>query len=200
MAHLHSEPTRRERRKHDVRARLLDSAVTLFVSRGYAATSVSDIAERADVARATAFNYFPRKEDYFVAWMDARRDAIRTVFADPALSGLDTATRLVRGFEAVARFYEADPAGRAMVREWLKAGGPLLAQASDSAGLIAGLLRAGQAAGDVRPAVDAEAAGRMTLDLYLGALYRWAGGTEDALVAPLAAALRLLFDSFSQPA
>ncbi len=190
--------SRRERRKQDVRARLLDSAVALFVERGFDATSVSEIAERADVARATAFNYFPRKEDYFTGWMEARRDAFRAVFADPALAGLATPARLARGFAAVGGFYEADPAGRPMVREWLRAGGPVLAQASDSAGFVATMLTEGQDAGDIRPDLDTALAGRMVLDVYLGALYRWAGAGDDAALAePLARTLALLLDAFS---
>jgi AcrR family transcriptional regulator len=192
-----SAPSRRERRKQEIRARLLDSAVALFVAHGYAATSVSDIAERADVARATAFNYFPRKEDYFVAWMEARREAFRAAFADPALAGLATASRLLRGFETLGRFYDTDPAGRPMVREWLKAGGPLLAQASDSAGMVTTVLAAGQAAGDIRADLDVALAGRVVLDVYLGALYRWGRAEGTVLAGSLARALGLVLDGFS---
>jgi AcrR family transcriptional regulator len=54
---------RRERKKAEVRRHISDMATTLFAERGFDDVSVSEIAERADVARPTVFAYFPRKED-----------------------------------------------------------------------------------------------------------------------------------------
>jgi len=49
---------RRVRRRQEVRRRVYRAAVELFVERGFDATTMDDIAERADVARATVFNHF----------------------------------------------------------------------------------------------------------------------------------------------
>lgn len=51
------------------------AAVELFVERGFEATTMEDIAERADVARATVFNYFQRKTAFLDEWSAARRRA-----------------------------------------------------------------------------------------------------------------------------
>jgi AcrR family transcriptional regulator len=61
-------PGRRERRRAETRARLLDAALTLFIERGFAATTVEDITRAADVAKGTFFNYFPSKEHIFSAF------------------------------------------------------------------------------------------------------------------------------------
>jgi len=53
---------RRERKKREVELRIREAALELFQEQGYAATTVEQIAERADVAKGTVFNYFPRKE------------------------------------------------------------------------------------------------------------------------------------------
>ncbi len=53
------ELTRRERRKREVRGRILAAAVGLFDERGFGATKVAEICERADVAHKTFFNHFP---------------------------------------------------------------------------------------------------------------------------------------------
>ncbi|WP_202964807.1 TetR/AcrR family transcriptional regulator [Inquilinus limosus] len=45
------------------RQAISDVATRLFVERGFDKVSVADIADEADVARKTVFNYFPRKED-----------------------------------------------------------------------------------------------------------------------------------------
>lgn len=53
---------RRERRAQETRRRILDAALVLFSERGIDAVTVEDVADRADVARATVFNYFVSKE------------------------------------------------------------------------------------------------------------------------------------------
>src|SRR5436305_122201 len=73
--------TLRERKRQDTEDRLLSAAVDLFVERGYDATSMDEVAARAEVSRATAFNYFARKEDLLVAWADRRRDRVRAELA-----------------------------------------------------------------------------------------------------------------------
>ena len=57
-----SELSRRERRKLEIRDRILEAGVALFDERGLEATRVAEICERADVANKTFFNYFPTKQ------------------------------------------------------------------------------------------------------------------------------------------
>jgi len=52
---------RRERRSQELRDRIYQAAQTLFLEFGFAATTVSQIAEAADVAQATFFNHFQSK-------------------------------------------------------------------------------------------------------------------------------------------
>jgi AcrR family transcriptional regulator len=54
--------SRRERKKLETRQGLLQAAHDLFREKGYNATTVEEITERADVAKGTFFNYFPSKE------------------------------------------------------------------------------------------------------------------------------------------
>jgi AcrR family transcriptional regulator len=65
----------RARRREQGRQRVFRAAVELFVERGFDATTMEDIAERADVARATVFNYFQRKTAFLDEWSAARRRA-----------------------------------------------------------------------------------------------------------------------------
>ncbi|MCW0211771.1 MAG: TetR family transcriptional regulator [Pseudonocardia sp.] len=53
----------RERKKARTRAELQAHALRLFRDRGWAATTVDDIAAAAEVSRSTFFRYFPTKED-----------------------------------------------------------------------------------------------------------------------------------------
>jgi AcrR family transcriptional regulator len=165
---------RRERKKLETKDRIVDCAVTLFASRGYDSTTMEDIGECADVARATVFNYFARKEDIVFEWIARQRAELETVLTGDDHKATDTASRLRRAFRALAHAYEDDPAtGRAMVRAFLRAGGPLLAQASETPALLADTLRTGQQQGDIAPHIDPTHAGLVLFDAYLGVLYRW---------------------------
>ena len=52
----------RERKKQATAERLYRTALNLFSERGYDATTVEEIAQAADVAKGTFFNYFPTKD------------------------------------------------------------------------------------------------------------------------------------------
>ncbi|MGX1975324.1 TetR/AcrR family transcriptional regulator [Streptomyces kronopolitis] len=52
----------RERKKEETRRRIAATAWRLFAERGFEAVTVNEIAEAAQVAKATLFSYFPTKE------------------------------------------------------------------------------------------------------------------------------------------
>ena len=58
---------RRERRKDARPGELMAAALALFVEKGFAATRVEDVAQRAGVSKGTLFLYFPSKVDLFKA-------------------------------------------------------------------------------------------------------------------------------------
>ena len=53
----------RERKKLATRLAIHEAGMQLFAERGFAATTVDEIAEAAGVSRATVFSYFPSKEE-----------------------------------------------------------------------------------------------------------------------------------------
>jgi len=53
----------RERKKAKTRAAIREHALRLFDQQGYAATTVDQIAEAAEISPSTFFRYFPTKED-----------------------------------------------------------------------------------------------------------------------------------------
>ncbi|GHF66264.1 TetR family transcriptional regulator [Streptomyces thermodiastaticus] len=55
----------RERKKRQTRQRISDIATGLFLERGFAAVTMADVAQAADVSVNTVYNYFPAKEDLF---------------------------------------------------------------------------------------------------------------------------------------
>lgn len=60
----------RERKRRQTRERISDAAMTLFLENGFEATTVDDIAAKADVSKRSFFDYFATKEDVVFAWQD----------------------------------------------------------------------------------------------------------------------------------
>jgi AcrR family transcriptional regulator len=56
------ESGRRERKKAATRKTIADTALRLFLARGYDSVTMREVAEQADVATTTLLNYFPTKE------------------------------------------------------------------------------------------------------------------------------------------
>jgi AcrR family transcriptional regulator len=81
---MSTEP-RAGRPKASSRETLAEAACELFLERGYAATSVGDIAARAGVSRSSFFNYFSSKADILWSGLDERlADAARRLDAADA--------------------------------------------------------------------------------------------------------------------
>jgi AcrR family transcriptional regulator len=169
----------RERKQRATRERLLTVAQNLFAERGYDRTTMDEIAAAADVSRATAFNYFPRKEELLIALVERRRAIIVDLLAREPAEGADVMDRLRHVFTDLCDVLDTDSAGnRALTRAWVQAGGPLLPEAFATAAVFADTVRDAQARGQLRPDLAPGNAGRVMLDAYLGALVRWAADQE----------------------
>lgn len=89
-----------DRRKGEVKDRILQAAFDLFLSQGAAQTTLEDICERADIASRTFYNYFPTRHTMLVAlahrWFTSLSDlqVVRTSEPMP--------TRVISIFDAIA--------------------------------------------------------------------------------------------------
>lgn len=72
----------RDRKKEMTRQAISNVATRLFVERGFDKVSVTDIADEAEVARKTVFNYFRRKEDLVFDREDEVRELVQKAIAD----------------------------------------------------------------------------------------------------------------------
>jgi AcrR family transcriptional regulator len=107
---------RRERKKLRVRMELASAALRLFEERGYADTTVDDIAEAADVSRRTFFRYFARKEDVLSVDRERKLEIIRRTIGSRGADEPLPAVLRRTGVE-LAREYASDSAFvRAQVR------------------------------------------------------------------------------------
>lgn len=82
----HPRPGLRERKKAGTRAAIQRHALRLFREHGYEATTISEIAEAADISESTFFRYFPTKED-LVRWDEYDPLIVEAIRAQPAGAG-----------------------------------------------------------------------------------------------------------------
>ncbi|ATL26075.1 TetR/AcrR family transcriptional regulator [Streptomyces formicae] len=177
--------SRRERNKQRVRERLYSAAVKLIVEKGYDHTSIDEIAERADVARGTFFNYFQRKEDIIGAWGDRRRAALVTGLDASNVFTPGSVAQLEECMAVLVRINQEDPRlTAAMLTAWVKAGRPILEE-PHVAEVFAKIVESGVREGELSPGMSPIGVGNVLRDVYLGALYRWAHDPSDK-IEPLA--------------
>lgn len=163
-----SDATATRPRAHDA---IRDAAETLFARRGYAATSVRDIAGAAGVDPALVIRHFGSKEKLFLATMQVQ-------FADLDLDGpLDTL-----GERLIGELLAADDHVRGVYLALLRA---------SDAGEIGSALRAAHEEGFVAPlrarlaGPDAEIRARLAAALVGGLFYSlWVVGDRELLATP----------------
>jgi AcrR family transcriptional regulator len=195
--------SRRERRRLETRERILEASLLLFETRGYEATTVTEIARRADIAYGTFFNHFPSKlhllreiadrslQDLFANVEEVRRRP--GAFAD----------RLIALFESSAR--RAEEKGQ-HVRELI---GAMMALAfPQTAGhddrrirqAFRGVLEDGRAAGELHPGLDAETVCDVVVGTWYAMFLSWVHLDDYPLCTRASSAARLLADTLTRPA
>jgi len=119
-----SSPDRRTRRKRETHERIVEAAIECFLANGFDATTMDEIAERADVARATVFNHFPEKEQLLSAYLARRRAELVELLRREARANVDASQQLYDAFELLAQFNERNVAeARELIQAWWRTGG-----------------------------------------------------------------------------
>lgn len=83
---------------------LVDAAMALFAERGYPATRIADICERAGVAKGLFYWYFPTKLDLFTELVRSMRQRLRRAQAEAMDPSADALTRIRQGTVASVVF------------------------------------------------------------------------------------------------
>lgn len=113
---LVTDLSRRERRKVEIRGRILDAAEHLFLEQGVKTTKVAEICARADVAHQTFFNHFPSKQHVIRELATNGVEELLGQIESARKEGTSTRDRLLRFFDQVA---ESSVASAPMHREFL---------------------------------------------------------------------------------
>jgi AcrR family transcriptional regulator len=170
-------PSLRERKKTATRERIYIEALELFRQKGFAATTIEEIAEAAEISRGTFFNYFVSKEG-LLHYLGERQsvaiaEEVRRALLDPRLTARDRLARLLR---RLAVNLESDrELTRLAVFEAVKVPEALVADPYRRLfrQAIVGLLAEGQRQGEVHAGLDPELAGSAVMGVYLQQVFEW---------------------------
>jgi AcrR family transcriptional regulator len=101
------------------RAQFLNVALELFAARGYHATSISHIIDKADVARGTFYQYFRSKREIFDSLLDQLFTEVSASVAPIAIAAPETMARAIRAnIESLCRTLQENlPMGRVLLEQ-----------------------------------------------------------------------------------
>src|SRR6202011_3049711 len=92
--------------RHERRRQLLDAALEVFVSQGYHAAAMDDIAERAGVSKPVLYQHFPGKLDLYLALLDQHCESLVDAVRSALASTTDNKLRVAATMEAYFEFVE----------------------------------------------------------------------------------------------
>ncbi len=195
MATAEVPASRRERRRLEIRDRILEAAVSLFETRGYEATTVNDIAQQADIAYGTFFNHFPTKLDLLRALSDL---ALRGLF-----EGVEELRKQPGSFgdhlvvlfdEAAASAEKMSPKKRELLSTMMTLAFAETAVSDDRRMRLAfrRFLEEGLAAGDIRTDVDLDTLTEVVIGTWYSMFLSWVHFDDYPLSQRAASAARFL--------
>lgn len=164
--------SRLERRKREVRERILTAAFDLFLDHGVGATTIEEICERADVANRTFFNHFATRQDMIRALAEQRLVNLHDVVFERADEAIPV--RLVGVFDDIA----ATLAGsgdtyREMIGEMLALSGYGIQRGSNLHNTFVELVKEGVARGEVSGRHDAQTLADIMVGALSGGILNW---------------------------
>ena len=187
---------RRERRKHELRTRILESAVALFDEKGVAATTVGEICERADVAQKTFFNHFASKPQLLREIAAEAEERLYVDLEEIRKQPGSTSDRLHAFFRRIADNAEAaGPMHREVLTEIIhvaQEAGTEPEQARRLHAAFGALLRDGRAEGDVSREDSLATQTEMLLGAFYALMFNWAHLEDYPLRRQCIAAARFL--------
>lgn len=172
-----------------MRERILDQATELIAEQGLAATTVDQIAERADIAQATFFNYFPTRANLVEALVARVIDLWNGVIDEAHASSASSADKIGTLFRVTAELTQGQ---HRVLRDLIAETTRTPAHSSSGLTRMRHVFRddlaADQRRGLVRDDLAAATLADCVLGLYVSVLLFWTTEAEYPVTARLAEA------------
>jgi AcrR family transcriptional regulator len=161
-----------ERRKQEVREKILAAAFELFLRQGVAATTLEEICEEADVANRTFFNHFATRQDMVRALAERRLVNLHDVVLDRADKPIPE--RLIVVFDEIgATLAKSGDTYREMIGQMLATSGYGIQRGSNLHDTFVELVKAGVSRGEVSARHDAETLADIIVGALSGGILNW---------------------------
>ncbi|MBX7257511.1 MAG: TetR/AcrR family transcriptional regulator [Candidatus Hydrogenedentes bacterium] len=194
---------RRDRRRAEMRSRILEAALTLFAKQDYHATTVEQITEAADVGKGTFFNYFSCKEhllathsamilDKFSAALDGSRATDATI-----RTAIQNAIRVLAEDSLRNPHLERNLWGATFSSP--HATEHMTETIQKATELLGSVYAEAQKKGEVRTDLDPNHMARLTVQNFLGASVMWAFDPVTPFPEWLDQCFAALWDGLSAP-
>ncbi len=168
------EQSRRELNKINCRKRILKASRKLFSVKGYEDTMIEDIAKRAEVSKATVYNYFPNKESLLIGTADEVLDRVKDLVKNDLHECQNSEQKLRR---VLGEFVQAsvDYLGLSRKLTYLNSceESALFSTRKDMIEILLGLVRSAQDEGVFRADADPGDIVDVIVGIYLIAQFQW---------------------------
>lgn len=193
-------PSRRERRRLEIRERILEAALWLFENQGYEATTVTEIAQRADIAYGTLFNHFPSKLHLLRELSDRSLQDVFERVEEVRKQPRSFADRLVALFESSARKAEdKGPRMRELIGTMMALALPETAGSDDRRIRLAfrQVLEDGLESGELRGGIDLDTLCEIVVGTWYSIFRSWVHFDDYPLRERASRAARFLADTLT---
>lgn len=171
---------RLERRKQEMREKILVAAFDLFLAHGVAATTIEEICERADVANRTFFNHFATRQDMIRALAQRRLVNLHDVVFDRADQPIPA--RLVGVFDDIgATLVKSGDTYRELIGEMLGSAGYGIQRGFALHETFLELVKDGVARGEVGVRHDAQTLADIIVGALTGGIVNWTADSTYSL-------------------
>lgn len=170
---------RRERKKGETRARILNAAITLMTESGYDAVKVEDIAARADVANATFFLHFPTKASLLAAFNEQVAQEIGERLEGFSLGAVEK-LELVRALVLDEWGRHGDLLRRIVADVVTQDGSGLIASSESLVRLVADVVREGQQTEELSAEFSADLVATALVSAWRASTLQWAATGDGA--------------------
>lgn len=196
--------SKRQQKQAETAQRLFETALRLFMERGYHATTVEMITEAAQVAKGTFFNYFPSKDAVLGQFGQMQMERLReSIAAQEHFASKSFRDQLFFVFDNLALRVEAQPdLLQALLSEMLRNPSGLEhheAQADLLEALLFDLVQAAQTRGELVPDKDPKLIAALLRDLYFSVVLRWLRNPQSDFKSLLRHQADLIFMGIGAP-
>lgn len=169
------EKSRRELNKINCRRRILRASRKLFSAKGYEDTMIEDIAKRAEVSKATVYNYFPNKESLLIGTVEEVLERVRDLVKNDLSDCANSEEKLRRVLGECVRA-SADYLGLSRRITYLNSceESALFATRTEMNEILRNLIRSAKEEGVFRAGAELDDMVDVVMGLYLIAQFQWA--------------------------